>query len=300
MHLVLVYNAQSGRGRGRAAATAAADHLRSSGHDVTSVQLSPALTQADLIERVRGAGALIAMGGDGTVSFVVGAAVAADVPIYHAPLGTENLFAREFQMRVDPEAIGRAVNAGRVRRIDLARCAGRQVLLVVSFGPDAGVIHRLARARRGAISHRAYAGPILAELRELAFTRHKVTVDGTALECAEPSIVIVANCRQYAGRLDPARDARMDDGLLDVVILPYRTRAGLVAWAPRLRFGPEALRKNILRLRGEHVRVEAIDGPLVGQIDGEAMQPTTLAPGEAPPVLADITIEPGVVPVLLP
>ncbi len=298
MHLVLVFNAQSGRGRGRAAATAAADHLRSAGHDVTSVQLSPELTQADLIERARGAGALIAMGGDGTVSFVVGAAVAADVPIYHAPLGTENLFAREFQMRVEPEAIGRAVAAGRVRRIDLARCAGRQVLLVVSFGPDAGVIHRLARVRRGAISHRTYAGPILAELRQLAFTRHTVTVDGAAMECAEPSIVIVANSRQYAGRLDPARNARMDDGLLDVVILPYRTRAGLMGWAPRLRLGPEAVRKSILRRRGEHVRVEAINGPLVGQIDGEAIEPTALAPGEA--ALAEITIEPGVVPVLLP
>jgi diacylglycerol kinase (ATP) len=293
MSIVLLFNPHSGRGKGTRAARAIAAHLRAQQTHVIEITLERSLNQEDLLHKLDGARALIAVGGDGTVSFAAPAAGRANVPIYHLPLGTENLFSREFGMSAKPDAISRALSRFQVTRIDLATCRGKTVLLVASFGPDASIIHRLAHRRTGAISHRAYITPVLMELRDLTTTRHRVTVDGKVLTCEKPSIVIVANSRQYAGRLNPANNARMDDGLLDVAIMPFRSRARLIAWAGELRFARTTAHRHMHHAQGTHVHVEALDAPLVGQIDGEMLDTT-------PSREAHIVIQPSAVPVLVP
>ena len=292
MPIVLLFNPKSGRGKGIAATREIAEHLRAQDTQIVEVELARTLTQADFARTLEGARALIAIGGDGTVSFAAPAVAQTNVPIYHLPLGTENLFSREFAMNANPDAISKALSCFRVKRVDLARCNNQTMLLVASFGPDASIIHRLAKKRKGAISHRTYLTPIVSELRHLTFTRHRVTVDGQEMTCDHPSIVIVANSRQYAARLDPAQDAKMDDGLLDVAILPYTTRANLIAWAGQLKFARSRARKRMHYQQGRHVTVESIDRPLIAQIDGEAISCESNK--------ADVTINPGALPVLLP
>ncbi len=293
MTIVLLFNPHSGRGKGTQAAQTIAAHLRAQKKHVVEIRLERALNQDDLVHKLQGARALIAIGGDGTVSFAAPAAGLANVPIYHLPLGTENLFSREFAMTANPDTISRALSRYKTKRIDLATCCGKTMLLVASFGPDASIIHRLARRRTGAISHRAYITPVLQELRNLTTTRHRVTIDGKVLDCPDPSIVLVANSRQYAGRLNPANTAEMDDGLLDVAVLPFRSHARLLAWAAELRFARKTAQRHMHRARGTHIRIESLDAPLVGQIDGEVLETT-------PENQAEIRIQPDVLSVLLP
>lgn len=253
--------------------------------------------------RLSSARALVVVGGDGTVLGSADAAAAADCPLYHLPTGNENLFSREFGMSDDVDLLVRAVAAGRVRRVDIGRvCIGETAepfLLMCSVGPDASVIRRLARTRRRATGHRAYVGPVLGEALRPMLPRITLEVDGRRLLEGERGWVIVANCAEYALRLNPARDAVMSDGLLDVVFMPSTTTVGALRWL--VRFG----RRRDLHAcgatvgRGSSVRLVSEQVHSLGcyQVDGEAGRLQT-GNGERFELVASVL--PANVPVLCP
>jgi len=269
----VLFNPASGRGRGQSNLDLLRARLEAAGHEVAPIAFQDALHEHHWSRRLVGADAFVVIGGDGTVNFAAGPAADHDVPIYQFPMGTENLFAREFGMQGDPDVLLRTIELDDVRRLDTARIDGRPFVIMASFGPDASVIHRLDARRNGAITHLSYARPILSELLNFTVTVHSVEVDGETVLKETPSVVVVANCRQYGGRLDPAKDASMSDGLLDVVILPYKTRLGLIGWVLRLWRGVHVGDRRCIVRRGRRVKVTRHDAPVCCQIDGEAFKP---------------------------
>jgi len=264
MSVLVVYNPKSGRGRGLRVAASVADHLRERGLGVISASIRD--QWRDLLD---GARVIVAAGGDGTVHAVASMLLDTGKPIYQCPLGTENLFAREFGMSRDPEAIGDAIERDRTRRVDVGMCNGRPFVIMCSVGCDANVIHRLDRVRNGAISHMSYAMPIVREVARPAVPRMQVSVDGRVVVNDARGQLVVANSRQYATRIDPARDARVDDGLLDVVFMPHSTVLGAVIHGARSRMRIRDGR-GVVRERGVEIRVESVGGEAVYQFDGEA------------------------------
>ncbi len=218
-------------------------------------------------------------GGDGTVLSVASTCAAMAVPIYHLPAGNENLFAREFGMDTNPNRLLRAILRGRTVSCDVGRCewngAGGALLprqslpflLMASVGPDAGVVHRLHACRTKAVGHRAYAGPIVGELASPAISHVRVWREGDT----EPVIdgrgmLVVANCRQYALRIDPCPEADPCDGLLDACFIPAETAVEALAALVRLRLRSGA---TVVRARAARLAVE-VEPHARLQLDGEA------------------------------
>lgn len=270
MHLVLLYNSISGKGRAGEVADAFERRLNNAGHTTKRVATSNGTTNQALADALPSAQALVVLGGDGTLHSCADVAMQAGTPVYHVPLGTENLFAREFGMDRRFETLERAIEAGQTVDVDAATCNGRTFLLMLSVGPDASVIHRLAKVRRGTINHLSYARPILAEALEPATGPISVEVDGKLVVDARPGLLVVANCRQYALRIDPASGACMRDGLLDVVFFPGATRIDMLGWALTARLRTHLASKNLVYERGSQVRVTAGPRDLPVQLDGEA------------------------------
>src|SRR6185295_12593670 len=140
--------------------------------------------------------------------------------LYHLPLGTENLFARQFAMTPDPADLHRILELGRSRTVDVGLCNGRAFVLMCGIGPDAGVLARLNAAssengRRKPITHRSYIRPIIAELMSLRPPVLTLSVNGETAARETAGFLVVGNSRQYAMRFDPAINASMSDGLLD-------------------------------------------------------------------------------------
>lgn len=241
---------------------------RSAGHEAVALQAGPGL-DGELKSALVGAAALVCVGGDGTLHYALRDAAEAGVPVCVVPFGTENLFARQFGMR-GGKSLADRLRGAEVQEVDLGRVArggeARLFAIMVSMGPDASVIHRLARVRRGPISHLSYARPALAEAAAPALVPLRVEVDGRLIVDGRHGVLVVANSRQYAARIDPAAEASMTDGLLDVVFMPARTALGVVAWAARAR-----LRRmgNAVSARGRNVQVKAVGG--ASQVDGEAL-----------------------------
>lgn len=270
MKLVLFYNPKSGDGSAAHAADVLERSLRRGGHESAMVEAFNGTSSAALEGPLSWADALIVLGGDGTVHSAADAAIAAGTPVYQFPMGTENLFAREFRMDRRPATLLRALEQRRIQDVDVASCNGKTFLLMCSVGPDAAVIHRLARVRSGKISHLSYLRPIIQETLAPTMAPMTVTVDGRRIVEGRRGLVVVANSRQYALRVDPARRASMDDGLLDVVFFPARTPWGIVKWMIRSRFDAHRAHADLIYEHGASIRIESAGRALPVQLDGEA------------------------------
>jgi diacylglycerol kinase (ATP) len=323
MKLIVVFNPISGRGQGPRHARDLQSMLGKGGdgHQIELIEVGAASLKRDLTAALEGraeppdseakrtpADGLIIIGGDGTVHSCAMAAARTGTPLYHFPTGTENLFAREFGMDRRIETVRAAIENLKhhelsglpMPRIDLAKCNGRSFLLMASVGIDANIVHRLCRRRTGRISHMSYAPHILAELVRPYSRPLSITVDGVKLVERRRGMVVVANCRQYAMRMDPAGRADMSDGKLDVVFFPAMHWSLLALWLLRSRLRRHERSKSLVYRTGQVVRIESHGGEMVYQLDGEAPAAIAAQTGQPATTPMMLSIEPQVVPVMVP
>ena len=282
--IALLVNVASGRGRARAIADRLAAQCARGGAPARIVEVGPG-REVDLERALAGCGVVIIVGGDGTLHRALPALRAVGATVYHAPTGTENLFAREFGMSVT--AAGPAAGLGAaVRAIDLGECdlGGGDVrlfALMVSIGFDAAVTHRLASRRTGPIRRLSYLRPIVAEAILGRPPVLSLEIDGERILTRQRGLLVCANSRHYAVRLNPARDARIDDGMLDFVFFPARGPVTLAAWAALARVRLHVGRPGVLyrQAKGAQVTVhefgwgEASGAPCPWlQLDGEPIE----------------------------
>ncbi len=212
--------------------------------------------------------ALVIVGGDGSIHHALPTLLATGIPLYHAPTGTENLFAREFRMSASPAALDRAL-ASPPRMIDVADVNQRPFAIMLSIGPDADVIRRLDMNRQGPISHASYIPHIVAEALAPALKPITVLADDVPFITDQRGMLVIANARQYALRIDPAPHARPDDALLNLIFFPASTTLRLSAalLLSRLRLH---LRTGVaIATTAKHIRIHAPGAPV--QADGESL-----------------------------
>lgn len=111
----------------------------------------------------KGVDAILAGGGDGTISTAAAIAFELGVPLGVLPAGTMNLFARALKVPLDLTAALEAIAAGSVDSVDIATANGRA--FVHQFG--VGIHARLVRIREG-MSYGSRTGKMLASLRAIA------------------------------------------------------------------------------------------------------------------------------------
>ena len=298
MAFLAIFNPISGAGRARAKADALAEAARRRGVELELRPTEPDPPETWLRPFLAGNAyrAIVVIGGDGAVRLVAPEAALAGIPIVHCPEGNENLFAREFGMTNDPDRIIDLLERGRRREIDLidVAVAGRPVetaVLMASFGFDAEVVHDLAARRTGSVSNLSYVAPMLRAALRLSLPTVTAVLDGQCIARRIQGLVIVANSRQYAIRLDPARRAEMDDGRLDVAIFPCRSVIGLLGWLGRARMGLHLRSRRLIYGQGRTLELH-LEPAHRWQVDGDP-------PHRPDPVgRADFSVRPGVLSVL--
>ena len=274
MSVLVIFNPISGAGRARILADRVAIAGRERGIEMDLVATEPGF-RADrwLRGHLKDRDALVVVGGDGAVRLVASEASRAGIPLLHYPAGNENLFAREFGMLPDPDFVAETLLSSSIRKVDLVRAEvdGRDdetVVLMGSMGLDAEVVHDLSSTREGSVNNASYVLPMIRQWLRYKPPRISVTVDGKAVAEDVPGMVFVANSRQYAARLDPARHARMDDGLIDLVMLPCRTKLGLLLWLAKVRLGRHLKASKSVYATGRRIELETPESTL-WQVDGD-------------------------------
>jgi diacylglycerol kinase family enzyme len=226
---VLFVNPKSGGGK----ATRAGLAERARELDVDVIVLRPDDDLAALVGDAvaRGADALGAAGGDGSLAAVAAAALAHDLPFVCVPAGTRNHFALDVGVdRGDLIGSLDAFTDGVERRIDVAEVNGRLFLNNVSLGIYGDAVrqsaYRDAKTRTIAQTAAKVLGPSAAAAGlEL--------VDDRGRSHRDPAVVLVSN-NPYS--FDPPRApgtrAVLDGGQLGVVVLdrPTSGRTSVRTW----------------------------------------------------------------------
>lgn len=270
MRLLFIVNPKSGRGRAIRLAERFLAALDTSAHQVDTAvlrQVPPTDTPVSWEARLAGVDVAVIFGGDGTVHSFLTPLCASGAALYHVPMGTENLFARQFRMSDSPAVLAHALAAPRFESVDVGVAGDRKFVIMCSLGPDASVVHRLAERRTGAIRHWSYARPMFAEAFRPALGPFDVEIDGNPLIIGGKGLLLVANSAMYALGLNPARDASMHDALLDVVFLPATGAAGVVRWYAQAFASSLLATRGVMFQRGRHVVVRASGTPY--QLDGD-------------------------------
>lgn len=280
MTVVCIGNTKSGRGLTRRLLRRFIDRLESRGIRVLQLTLNdPGLPDSAQFDphRFKGARAILAFGGDGTVNAVTDAAIRTRTPVYHIPCGNENLIARRYGMNRDPELFLRALAEHRVIHADVGLAnhtnPGRRFLIMATVGPDARVIERLHHTRTKALGHLAYLEPVLREATAPYMPRLTVTVDGQITVEDRPGWLIIANDREYAARLNFAPDAGPLTRSLTAVFLPGTNLRDCINWTLRAWTRRHTQDPRMIKATGTSIRVESTadqaDARLVFQLDGE-------------------------------
>jgi diacylglycerol kinase (ATP) len=244
---------------------------------------------------VEGYNVAIAAGGDGTISEVANGLAGSEVALGMFPIGTTNVWA--LQMGIPPLwplrqhsllDAAKVLAEGHIRRIDLGQVNRRYFLLWAGIGLDAKITEEVkpeAKKRLGALAF-VVAGFTVA--KEFAGTKVQVTIDGC--EVKRRAILIVAsNAQLYAGITRLAAQARLDDGLLDVLIfkgqgVPATLRHLLSVLANRHRRDPQ-----VEYYQAQQVKISSAK-PLLVHADDEPFATTPV----------EISVVPGALRVLVP
>ncbi|MGB8382821.1 MAG: YegS/Rv2252/BmrU family lipid kinase [Dermatophilaceae bacterium] len=269
----VLVNPTAGRGRSGPIATELSVQLREHGH--TLVDLSGA-TAAEAEERASAAitaghiDALAVVGGDGTVHLGTNACAGTGVALAIVACGSGNDSARGLGLpRNDAAAMAQLITAGSVRTID-AGCgqtdAGTRYWLgVLGAGFDTLVNERAMRMRH--LHGRArYLAAVLRELPTFRGISYAVEVDGQRVE-TDAMLVAVANGRSFGSGMLVCPDARLDDGLFDVLILHKVGRLAFLRVFPRVFSGSHITHPAVEIRRARTVRLEAAG--VHAEADGE-------------------------------
>jgi lipid kinase YegS len=220
-----------------------------------------------------GADAIVCVGGDGTLNEVINGVYAAsksfDCGIGIVPNGTANDFATYQGIPSDnPRAALDIVVAGAARHLDVGRVNGELFANVASGGFGAEVVGDTPPALKKVVGKLAYVLTGLASAGSLEAREIRVT--GEDFEWSGKAFSInVGNSAQAGGGFKVCPRAKMDDGLLDLLIVPDMPLRNAVQLYDSMRNGGLDSSDLVMYHQSPWFLVESPDGMYVN-LDGES------------------------------
>ena len=208
----------------------------------------------------------IAAGGDGTINEVVNGIGGAAVQFGILPVGTMNVFAAELGIPQNNLAKAwQVIEAGCSRLVDLPQANPR------IFRPTR---RSRSRCRSGPANHPGFQKS--ARPDELPADARPSGRAPAAEICIEPvdgatregSFVLVGNGRFYGGPFVVFKDARLDDGLLDVLVFQNQSHWDLIRYFQAIAFGNHPALPDVEYFQSRGLRLTSRE-PVPVEIDGE-------------------------------
>jgi diacylglycerol kinase (ATP) len=220
-----------------------------------------------------GAELIVAVGGDGTLNEVVNGILERDWSgrVAVVPHGTANDFAAGLGI---PDEAGAALEIalnGAARAVDVARVNGRHFVNVSTGGFGATATEEAPAEAKRLLGPMAYLITGVRLFAELTPVRARFeAADGIWYE-GEMMLFAVGNGRQTGGGNLLTPRAELDDGLLDVVVVPGMTRMDFLALLPDLRSGAHLDDPDVRYFQTSHL-VVASEAELSVNADGEPVR----------------------------
>ena len=181
---------------------------------------------------------IVAVGGDGTLFEIINGMMLGNpslpLPLGVIPVGTGNSFSRDLSIKNLEHAIQK-ITTGTKRKVDLGKCVCPDktfyFINILGFGFVADVAQKAVTFKRwGALS---YVIGVFIITMNLKSYHLDLTIDGKQYR-RDNIFVEICNSTKTGGDMIMAPRAKIDDGLLDVVLLNKTSRKRLLSALPKI------------------------------------------------------------------
>lgn len=157
---------------------------------------------------------VVAAGGDGTVNEVANGLAGTQAALGVLPIGTMNVFSKEHGLPEKLDAAWSVIRAGNLREIDLLAANDTYFIQLAGVGLDAQVVKETTWESKKSLGPLSY---LISAAQIAARKPPKLVVEAGGVK-SEGSFVLIGNGRYYGAKLVLFPKARVNDGLLDVLI----------------------------------------------------------------------------------
>ena len=211
---------------------------------------------------------ILIAGGDGTVDCVVNEMKKRkiDLPIAILPAGTANDFANYIGMPLDVEEACNQILKSQIKKIDIGKINEKYFLNVASTGLFTDISQNIDMNLKNTIGKLAYYVKGLEQLPNFRKLKIKVSSDEVSFN-GDMYLMLVFN-GQTAGNLRFAYKAKVDDGLLDIIIIKAGMKNILNIFIKMIRNEHLENVEGIIYFKTNRLEIECFEN-IVTDIDGE-------------------------------
>lgn len=264
MKALLLYNVKAGKGKIAKKVDKIVAIFAEAGIDIRPKLIEFGTNPFDGSEDVELA---VICGGDGTINYVVNMMrqKGIDPMLGIIPAGTANDFAGAIGMPKGVLDAARKIASGSERRVDCGYVNGRYFINVLSFGVLTTTSQQTSDKEKRIVGKLAY---IRVGLKDL-FTMHRIHlhVKSDKEEFDTDALMFLVFNGETAGRFRLARNAKIDDGLLDVLILEYHNIFS-TCWS-MIRYLCGAMPRSVKHIQTKTLEVSATKSERT-DVDGQA------------------------------
>ena len=223
-----------------------------------------------------GLDAVVAGGGDGTLSCAAGHLAGTGRPLGILPLGTLNHLARDAGIPADLDEAAAVIAAGHAQETDLAEVNGRIFVNNSSVGlyPDMVRLREVEQERKGRSKRLAMLSASLTTLRH--FRRQRLWISAEGLEApVRTPLLFIGNNRYEVNLFALGQRAALDGGELCLYAVQARSRAGLFWAGIRGLFGRLDQQRDFITAYVKEAEVAADRDVMTISADGETVRMET-------------------------
>jgi len=236
-------------------------------YKIAPTQYAGHATELSKIAAEQGSDVVVAVGGDGSVNEVAQSLLHTNTILAVLPGGSGNGFAMHLGLGRNIVKAIKTINTGTVKIIDTCIVNGRFFINVAGIGFDARIAYMTKQnSKRGFIP---YFKTTLREAKSFKPVLLEIEIDGDK-KVGEYAMAAVANATMFGYYFTIAPTARLDDGLLDLVLIKKASIWKYITSA--YRFLNKTLDKSNLSefYQGKHIKIKLLQNDYF-HVDGEGM-----------------------------
>jgi len=206
---------------------------------------------------------IVAVGGDGTVNEISSELIGSEVALSIIPAGSGNGLAFHFGIKRNLTAAVLQLNTSETKTIDSGTANGIPFVNVSGIGFDAHISHLFLN-----LKERGFSNYIKLIFKEINYKAKDYTICYNGMERKVNAILIsFANATQYGNNFQISPNSKIDDGLIDFVIVKDMARWKIPHFLFKIAQGKIESSDFVEIIRTEKMKIKSKDQLI--HLDGE-------------------------------